>query len=122
MLRTSHRRKHRVTEIVRLLAVVLFVAAIVDFGYNAYLGARQEIYYPGERITDHPKSAPRRDSELAYDAGVAVLALTAVSITSLLSKVSRRNKRLVLGVAAVVVTLLVVCSFLTVLSLWTHLV
>jgi len=131
MRQASHLRR-RGLQVVRLLAVLVCIAAVVHFGYNAFLRADHSYSYPdpitGEQKTTSadelsPYLVPRSndDIRLAFDAGIAMLAATAVLVTSLnLFKSSRRTKRLVLGIAAVLVTPFVVCSFLLVLSLWMH--
>jgi len=116
MLRASGHRKRRVTEIARLLAVVLFVAAIVDFGYNASQRPTSRSYsdpITGERRWDageyrypkrHPFEVTAADDALLHmqgDAAVTLLALAVVLGTSVkLSKIPRRKKRIVFGVEA----------------------
>ena len=125
MPRTRHRRRQQGLQIARLLAVLVCIAAIVDFGFNAFLWREHDYSYrdpiTGRRTTaDASRSSlydvshgDFSDAHLAFDAGITMLASIAALIASLsLSKVSRRTKRLVLGVAVVVVTPGLVCSFL----------
>jgi len=126
MPRTRHCRRRRGLRIARLLAVLVCIAAIGDFGFNASQKNRDSSFNePISGITLHGqdegsyvgRDISKADLHLRFDAAVVVLAAAAMLVISVsLSKVSRRTKRLVLVATVVVVTLFVVCSFL----LWMH--
>jgi hypothetical protein len=128
MLRASHRRRRRGTRLVLLLAIVVCVTAVADFGYNAYQNttdsplsydwgaARWTVSWNGT----HARSASADlDLRLQLDAMVIMLALPVVLGTSVkLAKIPHRRKRFVLCTEAVVVILLVVSGVQW--TLWEH--
>jgi hypothetical protein len=107
---------------VLLLAISVCVGSIIDFGHNAY--QRTNLFrsdpdpFGGQTSSDYRewgKLESVLEQDMQLDVAVALLAAAAVLGTSVaLSKLSRREKRLVFGAEAVVLTLIVV--FILVLS------
>ena len=111
MPRLSHRRRRRIRRLVLAVAISVCLASIVDFGYNAYQQTNFPIASDSDLLAEPTIFDVYLEGPMQLDAIAALVAAVAILGMSVkLAKIPHRRKRLLLGIEAAMLALLVVTA------------